>query len=279
MEYYSAQMLNGEWNENTGIPIVFSTDGILIDGQHRLLAVIQSGVSVYFVINHSGTQICKNYIDIGAKRTAANILEMTGVANSNCIAAGLKSYVKQKKGYSISSSSSYGNSPDNASQMLDSSNNAIEELYYSSPNRWQNVHNKSVQFYNGIYKSITPSFIFSTYAILTEINNELSDIFCNKLFMSLNLNNDDPEYHLRSFIVSNHNSVKKHSSQYINNCFAITWNMRYDKESCTSLKKLTHRANRAVEGGQTIKLNGYNYKTLFNNNYVDKFNYSNHINI
>ena len=46
VEAYARDMLNGHWKEGTGAAISVSTDGELLDGQHRLNAIIQSKLTV-----------------------------------------------------------------------------------------------------------------------------------------------------------------------------------------------------------------------------------------
>ena len=43
---YATDMAKGNWNENTASTIAIGSDGILCDGQHRLLAVIKSGKTI-----------------------------------------------------------------------------------------------------------------------------------------------------------------------------------------------------------------------------------------
>ena len=43
---YATDMINGNWNEETASTIAIGSDGILCDGQHRLLAVIKSGKTI-----------------------------------------------------------------------------------------------------------------------------------------------------------------------------------------------------------------------------------------
>lgn len=62
----------------TGDSIKFDWDGNLIDGQHRLTAVRDSGVAVYMLIVHGIAPTVRAVIDTGAKRSAADALRMAG---------------------------------------------------------------------------------------------------------------------------------------------------------------------------------------------------------
>jgi len=77
---YASDMAAGEWKAN-GETIVFSTDGILRNGQHRLNAIIESGTAVlcYVVFDAPQTE----FYDNGYKRSNVQILRAQGVAATN----------------------------------------------------------------------------------------------------------------------------------------------------------------------------------------------------
>ena len=69
---YAAMMSRGEWHQESP-PIIFSYNGTLVDGQHRLAAVVKSGFGQWFYCL-SG-DIDYRTPDGGKSRTPANILE------------------------------------------------------------------------------------------------------------------------------------------------------------------------------------------------------------
>lgn len=78
---YSRAMREGAWEEN-GQPIVFDEDGVLKDGQHRLLAVMASGVSVR-MFGIRGIKRDVVVYDEGMKRTGADHARAAGVQADN----------------------------------------------------------------------------------------------------------------------------------------------------------------------------------------------------
>lgn len=74
---YSRAMKSGSWILST--PLSFNSDGFLIDGQHRLLAVIKSGCSVDFIVMFNLPASAINGIDVGTPRTAANLANLQGL--------------------------------------------------------------------------------------------------------------------------------------------------------------------------------------------------------
>lgn len=83
---YMADMRNGNWNDSPDIvtPIMISREGRLIDGQHRLTAVVKSGVSVVMYVAHDVEDSVFRYLDAGLKRSAADQL---GTADSKLVTA------------------------------------------------------------------------------------------------------------------------------------------------------------------------------------------------
>ncbi len=71
---YAALMADGQWPV-TGASLQIDTDGYMIDGQHRLHAVVRSGVSIKFMITHDVPPESFDYIDRNGVRTAAQFYQ------------------------------------------------------------------------------------------------------------------------------------------------------------------------------------------------------------
>jgi hypothetical protein len=77
---------NGRW-QNNGESIKFDRENRLIDGQHRLLAIIASGISLRLLVVTNLEPGSQQTIDIGVSRTSGQIAGMLGVANAHELAA------------------------------------------------------------------------------------------------------------------------------------------------------------------------------------------------
>lgn len=73
---YARDMGNGDWNEETGETIKFTSDGTLIDGQNRLHAVVISGKTIKFDIAFDVPRDAMTVIDTNASRTFADVLKI-----------------------------------------------------------------------------------------------------------------------------------------------------------------------------------------------------------
>lgn len=79
-------MLRGEWVSN-GDAIRFDETGVLLDGQHRLHAIVASGVPMHALVVRGIPAAAMTTIDVGRKRTAGDYLRLQDVPNSAAIAA------------------------------------------------------------------------------------------------------------------------------------------------------------------------------------------------
>ena len=79
-------MSNGEWKLN-GETIIIDSDGKLINGQHRMSAVIESGQTVPFLICYGVDPSSFTSIDCGRTRTAGDIFSSAGISNANAAAS------------------------------------------------------------------------------------------------------------------------------------------------------------------------------------------------
>lgn len=74
VEIYAKDMENGNWMKN-GEPIMFDINGNLINGQHRIMAIIKSGTEQWFVIVEELDPSVASTIDIGRKRSIEQYLK------------------------------------------------------------------------------------------------------------------------------------------------------------------------------------------------------------
>lgn len=88
VDLLSDQMKSGKWRTN-GEPIIFDEDGYLLDGQHRLWAVVNSKVTIETVITRGVERSTFATIDTGAGRTAGDVLSIVGEANTPILASTL----------------------------------------------------------------------------------------------------------------------------------------------------------------------------------------------
>jgi hypothetical protein len=86
VDRHAEDMLAGRWMTN-GQPIIFNAEGKLIDGRHRLSAVILANVAVAMLVVRGVAQEAFATMDSGRARTLADVLSIQGHKHNNVLAA------------------------------------------------------------------------------------------------------------------------------------------------------------------------------------------------
>jgi hypothetical protein len=89
---FKQALLRGEWLlTHQGIAI--SRQGRLLDGQHRLHAIAETGMAVEMLVSTGLPDEVFTVLDTGSKRTAANVLSVNGASSAAAVAAAIKLYL------------------------------------------------------------------------------------------------------------------------------------------------------------------------------------------
>lgn len=80
---YKNDMVANFWISDTGDNIKFNTKGELVDGQQRLMAVIEADIPVKMWVSYGVSEDALPVIDTGRKRTFAHTLKMQDAINPN----------------------------------------------------------------------------------------------------------------------------------------------------------------------------------------------------
>lgn len=86
---YAETMRRGEWRLN-GEAIKLNGDGTLLDGQHRLAAVVESDVATEFLVVTGLHADDQKTMDLGKKRSLGDLLSIRGEENPNPLAAAVR---------------------------------------------------------------------------------------------------------------------------------------------------------------------------------------------
>ena len=97
---YVQDMLAGAWQENAAT-IVISRSNRLLDGQHRLHAILRSGVSLRMLISYDVDDAAFHTIDNGKTRSASDILSIGGLENTKTLGVAGKLILNYASGASL----------------------------------------------------------------------------------------------------------------------------------------------------------------------------------
>ena len=93
---WAEAMKRGEWRLN-GEAIKISADGTILDGQHRLYAVVQSGVTIPILLITGLPRQSQETMDTGKSRSLADVFTLRGEKNAVLLAAVVSGLVKYER--------------------------------------------------------------------------------------------------------------------------------------------------------------------------------------
>ncbi len=97
VEKLAQAMRRGEWTVN-GEPIQIAGDGTLLNGQHRLCAVVQSGVTIpVLLVTGLSVEALRN-MDTGTRRNLSDVLALRGEIDTTNLAAALGLLYRNRNG-------------------------------------------------------------------------------------------------------------------------------------------------------------------------------------
>lgn len=97
VESYARDIREGNW-KFTGEAIKFSKSGTLLDGQHRLFAVIEANAPIKALVIRNLDDETQEVMDTGAKRAASDAVNMKGYKNSTTMSAAARYIITFKSG-------------------------------------------------------------------------------------------------------------------------------------------------------------------------------------
>ena len=220
---YASEMASGQWRR-TGDPIKFDKDGNLIDGQHRLNAVIRAGTSVLMDIVTGIEPEAQNYMDRGLGRSAADTFGMLGKAQPALVAATVRLlWTYLNEGFS-NESSMYVTPPN------------FELTKVLEEHSWVLYSVAESRRYRTASKWLTGSVVAFTHYLTSGIDDEKSQAFWGQLDSGVNLVQGNPTYVLRSRLMENFNSKSKYSKLYRMAILWKAWNNHYAGRPSYQLK-------------------------------------------
>ena len=184
------KMMNeGKWDFN-GDSIRFDDKGVMIDGQHRLYAIVNSEKSSPMIVITGVNTDAFDTIDIGTKRSASDIFSINNIANEVLTASVVKFIYAFKNGkYSASRNT-----------IRNLQNHEIMEYYQSLPNI-----NDSIDFASKLKSKgqslITPSILGGMHYLLSEVDPEMATEFMQQLYVGTNLPDNSPIIPLRNRLI------------------------------------------------------------------------------
>ena len=94
---YASDMRAGRWTHSADM-ICFSPDGLLLNGQHRLHAVVVSGCTITFAVQRNTPHEAMQNLDTGSARTVADVLGWRDEKSASLLGAASKLVILYRDG-------------------------------------------------------------------------------------------------------------------------------------------------------------------------------------
>ena len=166
---YAKEMTEGRWKEDTGETIKISKDGVLLDGQHRLLALVKSEKSIHFHVSSEMDSDIFGFIDQGAVRNGVDVFEISDIPRANVIPSIIQTYSAIKGGLKQTTTDRRASIP----EML--------TMYNNRPEFWDDSSLLANSWYISFAKILPPSVIGGFYSVVKEISHPDALSFMNQL--------------------------------------------------------------------------------------------------
>ena len=220
VDRYVGELVAGEWRAN-GAAISFTKDGLLSDGQHRLAAIVKSGISAEFLVVENVDVRAVTTMDRGRKRTVGDVLRREGFSDPNPAASSALWIIAHNAGKWSTS---------NPGTILDS-----EVVNFAVDNREQ--LESAVKMARVARRALPMSiggaifFIGSGERLASE--STTVDWFARALRDGESLDKSDAVLHLRNLLLQD--SLKKKLTPHAKRIYAtVAWNITAAGEECSS---------------------------------------------
>lgn len=182
---YARDMLAGRFVEN-GAGVCFAKDGTLLDGQHRLEAVVQTRAIVPMLIVRNLDRAVQDTIDDGSKRTLGDRFTFNGHQNAAVSAAVTRRVAMWKAGYKH-----------NAGTYQVSTAEALK-LVQSDPTMASAIE-AAVKYRPG--RLLPPTIVGLTWWLFSQVDQEDCAEFWEHLHTGAGLSEGDPIHLVRNQII------------------------------------------------------------------------------
>lgn len=219
---YAAAIDRGEWLEN-GDAIRFASDGTLLDGQHRLAAIVRSGKSLWMRVEFGLGREAFATIDRGTPRTMGDILGQMGAHDANRVAASL-SWILRYRHWLTSGSVKGG--------LFTPSPTQVMEFYEAEA--WDIA--ASVAATRSTARLIRSSLPVAAHWLCARESREHADLFFDQVGNGIGLEKGHPALALRERIIANTLAKAKVSNAEVLVMMIRAWNAFVTNRPVLSLK-------------------------------------------
>lgn len=229
LNQYVTLMDKGLWINYHPEAIMISPDNTLLDGQHRLMAIIKSGKSYWFNVAITDISVMAT-LNTGGKRSPGDACKVAGIPNSNLMA----SIIKIENDY-------YQNGSFHLKFKNGSGISHVEiiDKYYSEKEHYDKIATLSIRYYTR-GRLLTQSYIGGFLTVLLKNESNFIIDFFEQLTTGLGIQNNNIHL-LRQRLINELSAMKKTPIGIINALVIKAYNASIEGKEykCLSFNPLT----------------------------------------
>lgn len=177
VDYLAREIVDGKW-QVTHQGIAFSKDGRLIDGQHRLNAIVRAGIPVKCMVTTGLDDSAYKVVDCGSMRVVADRIHLVNNANQNhVICSAITAYLRAVQR--------------SAGRMAVS---AVEDEFLSKADSWQWVGAEL----SSVASKMRLAAVLGSFAVYHFMNADKAGEFLSGYLSGSNLSETSPILRLRN---------------------------------------------------------------------------------
>lgn len=184
LDQYTQDMRAGRWTFN-GEPFIISQDGLLNDGQHRSLSLIEANITIPALFVFGLPRETRTTVDQGSARTASDYMGMDGVENATTIASAGRLVVAYEK--------NDGTSPGDGSRV------SPGEIIARFANDKAMAHSAKIahSYHRHAKRFVAPSIIGFCHYLMSSISPVEADEYIRQVCVGENIRKSDPAFAVR----------------------------------------------------------------------------------
>jgi len=223
---YARDMATGRWIEKSGQTISVATNGRIINGQHRIHAVVKSGKTVHFDLNMGVDPDAIIVIDAGPGRSATDVIRTSGGRDLSGIAAIVRWVLMWEMGTPTGRGGRFAPTPMELSQRYESES----DLFNTAAARGGDAYSRGLT---------TKAVAGTAYFLFAKLNKAVADDLFDQIVSGLNLKGGDlgAAYRLRARLIARTSTKLARHEQLA--LFVRAWNL-YN----------------TIKGGKRVPVNG-----------------------
>lgn len=214
IERYAQDIKQGRWKEDTAEMIKISKNGNILDGQHRLHAIIKANKEIWIHVATGLEESVFDVLDTGSLRSASDVFTISNIRNASKISSIIAFYELLKINV-LNHEAVQKNKRKTNAELL--------STYSEYPEFWDEVCRKTTSWYESFSKIIGTSYIGGIYAYVYENRPDIASDFFDQLTGKSNITNSTL-FVLRNKLLKDKLSVHKYSQSYKVALIIKTWN-------------------------------------------------------